>query len=261
MLASPDTRVDAIVLAGAENDGKLRRASPCAHEALIEIGGKPMVAYVIAALRESGRVRRIVVVGPDPELGRAIAGLGVEFVPCGQRMVENLRIGIQHLSPGRQVLIVTSDIPLLTAAAVIDFLDRCAARQADIYYPIIERRANESRFPGAHRTYVRLRDGVFTGGNLVLLEPGIVERCQEVIERAVAMRKKPWQLSRLLGPRFIVKFICNRLTLAEIEERVEKILGCRGAAIVTPFPEIGIDVDKPADLALVSRFLNGAPGA
>lgn len=257
MPAEPEMQVDAIVLAGAENDGKLRGASPSAHEALIEIDGRPMVEYVIAALRESGRVRRIVAVGPDPELGRAISGLGVHFVPCGQRMVENIRIGIQHLAPGRQVLIVTSDIPLLTGAALEDFLVRCEARRADIYYPVIRREVNEAKFPGVRRTYVRLRDGVFTGGNLVLLEPAIVERCHQVIERAVAMRKKPWQLSRLLGPKFIVKFICNQLTLSEIEERVEKILGFLGVAVVTPFPEIGIDVDKPSDLDLVRRFLNG----
>ena len=41
--------------------------------------------------------------------------------------------------------------------------------------------------------------------------------------------------------------------MAEIEERVRLILGFRGVAVVSPYPEVGIDVDKPQDLALVEE--------
>ena len=74
-----------------------------------------------------------------------------------------------------------------------------------------------------------------------------------MIAQAVAMRKNPLKLSRLLGIKFIVKFLFNRLTLAEIEERVRLILGFRGVGVVSPYPEVGIDVDKPQDLALVEE--------
>jgi len=45
------------------------------------------------------------------------------------------------------------------------------------------------------------------------------------------------------------------LSIKEIEERIEKILHFKGAAIVTPYAEIGIDVDKPSDLDLVERYI------
>ena len=36
-----------------------------------------------------------------------------------------------------------------------------------------------------------------------LVSPDIIEKCSEIIERAIAMRKNPLQLSRLLGFKFI----------------------------------------------------------
>ena len=44
-------RIDAVVLAGAKNDGKLQQADPAEYEALIDIHGRVMLDYVLAALR------------------------------------------------------------------------------------------------------------------------------------------------------------------------------------------------------------------
>ena len=107
------------------------------------------------------------------------------------------------------------------------------------------------------RTYVRLREGTFTGGNLALVAPEALRRGRTVIQQAFLMRKKPIKLARLLGFRFILKFVFNRLGLHEIEERAATVLGCTGRAVISPYPEVGIDVDKPSDLELVERVLAG----
>lgn len=247
-------RVDAIVLAGARNDGRLQHSSPALHEALITINGSVMVDYVLAALRGCPAVDRILMVGPDA-LRSHVTTPGVEFAACsGASMIESIRIGVENLASQRKVLLVTSDIPLISTEAISDFLERCQSGHADIYYPVVQKEVSERRFPGARRTYVRLREGVFTGGNLVLLEPDIVHSCHHLIEQAIAMRKQPLQLARLLGGRFFLKLLVNRLSVHEIEARVERILGFRGVAVITPYPEVGIDVDKPSDLELVERF-------
>ncbi|NLM69130.1 MAG: hypothetical protein GX177_03905, partial [Firmicutes bacterium] len=49
-------QVDAIVLAGAKNDGKLQEVSSCQYEALIKINDKPMLCYVINALKSSAYI-------------------------------------------------------------------------------------------------------------------------------------------------------------------------------------------------------------
>lgn len=251
-------KVEAVVLAGARNDGKLKGVSECEFEALIKVGDRPMVEYVIDALQGAGSVERMVVVGPR-ELAAACEGVdGIDWVEFGSSMVENIQIGIERLDAKGHVLIVTSDIPLITAEAIDDFIRRCGQTTADIYYPIVRRETNERAFPGVRRTYVRLKDGVFTGGNLALLEPEIVPACRDVIEQAVSMRKKPLKLSRMLGFRFILKLMFNRLSLAEIEERVHRVLGFRGIGVESPYPEVGIDIDKPEDLELIERVLSRA---
>ncbi|HBG01879.1 MAG TPA: hypothetical protein DDW87_09955, partial [Firmicutes bacterium] len=57
-------KVDAVILAGAPNDGQLKEVSSEKWEATIPIYGKPMVNYVIEALKNSSRIAKIVVVAP-----------------------------------------------------------------------------------------------------------------------------------------------------------------------------------------------------
>lgn len=246
-------KVEAIVLAGAANDGKLSGVSDAAYEALIPVAGRPMVHYVLDALRACESVERIILVGPREVLSKLDGLDGVEVVAAGESIVENLRRGIESMQTQGFALVVTSDIPMLHPEAVEDFLRRCRARAADIYYPIVAKESNEAKYPGVVRTYVRLKEGTFTGGNLALVKPEVVRACEPMIAQAVAMRKNPLKLSRLLGFKFIVKLLLRRLTLAEIEERVYKILGFRGAGVISPYPEVGIDIDKPQDLELVER--------
>lgn len=247
--------MDAVILAGAKNDGALRSVSNSPYEADIPLAGRPLLDYAVQPLTGVRGVERIVVVGPGEILSADLRDKVWRIVPCGASMVENLRLGLAALATKEKVLLLTADLPLLTAEAIEDFLERCRAREADVYYPIVERGPIEQRFPGVRRTYATLREGTFTGGNIVLLAPDAVTKHFATIERAVALRKSPLQLARLLGLVFLGKLLIGRLSIGEVEQRIEKKLGLRGAAVVTPYAEIGIDVDKPSDLALVQQVL------
>jgi GTP:adenosylcobinamide-phosphate guanylyltransferase len=247
-------RIDAVVLAGAKNDGKLQQADPAEYEALIDIHGRVMLDYVLAALRGCEEIDRIVVVGPDC-LAAHVRTPDIEYVRYGETMFDNLRLGIDSLQSDAKVLIVTSDIPLIAPEAIQDFIRRCDAVEADVYYPITTKEVNERKYPGVHRTYVTLQEGIFTGGNLVLLSPEFVEHKQHLIIKAIMMRKKPWQLARLLGFKSFVHMMTNKLSIKEIEARVERNMGFKGVGIVSPYPEVGIDVDKPSDLELALAVL------
>lgn len=248
--------IDAIVLAGAANNGRLQSVSEATSEAMISICGRPMVWHVIRALLESEHVGNVVVVGPQ-ELRELkfdeAAERRVEYLPQGESMIENLLKGVERLADRERVLVVTSDVPLLTSEAVDDFITRCKNVEADIYYPVIRKEVNEAAYPGVQRTYVTLKEGTFTGGNLALVAPGALTRGRRLIEQAYLMRKQPVKLTRLLGFRFLIKLAFRRLSVAEIEQRVADILNCRGVAVESPYPEIGVDVDKPSDLELVER--------
>lgn len=169
--------------------------------------------------------------------------------------MENIEAGLKRLSGEKRVLLATSDIPLLTSRSVDNFLDLCGDMSGDLYYPIIEKNVVEKIFPSTRRTYVRLKEGVFTGGNLFLINPAVYKRCLENGRKIISLRKSPVGLCKIFGFTFLVKFLLHSLTLADAEKKVSKLLGIRGVAVKSEFPEIGVDVDKPGDLELVLKVI------
>ncbi|HCW51581.1 MAG TPA: hypothetical protein DGR79_05895 [Clostridiales bacterium] len=252
--------IDAVVLAGAPNDGVLREVSDEPWEALIKVAGKPLVRYPVEALRGAASVGRIVVVGPKPELEEALAGLGVEVVPHGEDILETALIGSRHLAAGPEsapglVLFATADTPLITSEIVDGLVRRCLELGGEVFYPIIERSVMEERFPDTRRTYATLRDGTFTGGNLFLADPTAVEREQATARALIKARKNPVRMAQILGLSFILRLVFGLLDVAGLEAHVGRTFGLEARAVIVPWPEIGIDVDKPKDLELVAVLL------
>lgn len=242
---------DAIILAGGENSKHLSKFSPQPYEAMIEIAGKPMVSFVAQALSASQHVDKIFVVGPVKELSRCEFPENTIMVESGPTIIETIKLGMEALGHQRKVLVVTADIPLLTAEAINDFLVQCDKVEADLYYPIVKREVNNKCYPGNKRTYVRLKEGTYTGGNIFLVNPAIVPQCMVVAERIIDNRKNPFKLACILGWKFVVQFILGTLSLEGVERRVSELLGITGAVVNSQYPELGIDVDKPSDLELV----------
>ena len=60
----------------------------------------------------------------------------------------------------------------------------------------------------------------------------------------------------MLGWKYLCSLLAGNLTIKQIEERVANILKINAVGIISPFPEVGIDVDKPSDLQLVTEVLS-----
>lgn len=235
-------QVDTIILAGDE-EGR----------ALTPIGSRPMLNWVLEALLSCSNIRHLAVVGSS-ELA-AILPAGITLVPSGRTAVESALNGAAVFPESEWLLLVTGDIPLLRPEIVRDFLARCQERPADFYYPIVSRESNELVYPQVKRTYVRLREGTFTGGNMVLIKAAALINCASRGQELVRLRKSPLALSRLIGLRFICNFLLHRLEIGEVEKHFSRLLGAQGVGIISPYPEIGIDVDKESDLELVRQAL------
>lgn len=243
------TRVDSVILAGGGSKGLTTELDD---KALIEVAGKPMVSHSIEALRACPSVERVVVVTGGLPVGKWSDGADAVIEADGSIVHKVLR-AIQHLGRERPLLVTSSDIPLVGREAIEDLLERCREKEADFYYPIISRADAERAFPGAKRTYARVREGTFTGGNMALIDPAVVERNIELCERLYALRKSPVKLLWVLGPIFVVKFFLRLLDIAQLEARVSELIGGRATAVMTPYASIGFDVDKDSDLEAVSR--------
>lgn len=248
--------VNVILLAGAANTGPLKDVSPVPNEALIDIGGKPMVQYVIDGLRQSKEVNRIVVVAPPGELEPHLKGGDLEYVPSTGFIVDNIAAAAHVLPTTDQILIATCDIPLITGEMIDGFVSLCRTQPADLYYPIVEKSVGEAKYPIVKRTYVNLQEGTFTGGNLFLVDPQVIDRTLPKVRRFLDYRKNPLKLAGLLGYSFLFRYLLlKNLRLHELEQKVSDMWGLNGAVIICPWPEIGIDVDKPSDLQLARAVL------
>ena len=251
---------DAIILAGGESSSELKKIAPYDNEALIIIGNYPMIYYVYQALRASSHINQIVVSGPVEAL-RAILPRDERllFVEGGKNAIESFSHAVKALEAkdiSAKVLILPTDIPFISVQAIEDFLERCETSNNDFYYPVTRKEVNEAKFPGVQRTYVRLQEGTVTGGNLFLLRSELIEQCLEMGLKLVERRKNPLAMARLFGFGLVWKYITRRLSIEMAEKRFYQVLGIKGKGIISPYAEIGVDVDKPSDLNLAQERLN-----
>lgn len=247
--------IDAIVLAGGKCPGPLRECSGEDNEALIKIGSKPMVNYVAEALNDSKYVNHIAIVGPE-KIKEQLPEGNITVVSPEETPLENLTKGLKYVDSSKMVLIATCDIPLLTPEGVDNFIQSSAGEGVDFFYPIVPMDSVYRLFPDIRRTSVKLAEGIFTGGNLFLINPMAVGGCTKKVEKFVALRKSPIKLCRLLGLTFVFKFLLKRLSVPELEEKVSELLGIKCRAVITLYPEVGVDIDKPSDYSIVSAYLN-----
>ncbi|MDK2897645.1 MAG: hypothetical protein PWP04_1765 [Candidatus Atribacteria bacterium] len=247
--------ISAIVLAGSSGEGEIEKKFGVSNRSLLAIGGKYMIEYVIDSLKAISAVDEIIVVGPVKDLKARIGNLVSKVVPAGEDPFESTLKGLEQVSSDRdKVLIVTSDLPLLKGDMIEDFLLRCSKKEADFYYSIVRKEIYQKKFGEKKRTFVCLQEGCFTGGNLILLDPKVVQSKKELISRVVRSRKNPLNIARILGVGIIMKYLFKRLTIEEVEKRVENLLKMKAVAVITPYAEIGFDVDKEEHVKMVENI-------
>jgi len=245
--------INAIVLAGDSKSGAVEEGVE--NKSLIMIHRKPMVEYVIDALREAKTIGSISVVGPIDLLQPLLDKKVDYYFEAKDSIFKNVKIGMTPFLNDSRILIVTSDIPMVSGEAIDDFVRKSLATRADLCYPIVSKEKNDKKYPGIKRTYVKLKGGTFTGGNAFFVNPAIVDRCEKFAEKLIEYRKKPWKMGRLLGLKFLLLFFVGFLTISKVENRFSQILNIQARAIISDYPEIGNDVDKPSDIDMVRRMI------
>lgn len=246
--------MNALLLAGKQVEGPLKDISY--YKATIKINGREMIMYVIDVLKKLDFIEKIAVVGDERELSFLKDSVDI-IINQGDSLSQNILKGAQVFPEESKLLVLTCDIPMITEEAIRDFAQRAEKLEADFCYPIVKREDNDAKYPGVHRTYVRIKDGTFTGGNIVLVKAGIVKEVINKAEDFLTYRKKPWMLAKIFGLLFVIKFVLGVLTIREVEDKASALFGIKARAVISPYPEIGTDVDKVSDLELAKKVLAG----
>ena len=251
--------LSAVVLAGGRNSPEMAAETETENRALTPFGTRTMLDYVVSALGETPSVGKIYVVGDVPGSDRYVQVDGKET------LLENLLAGLDAAGAQERVLISTSDIPFVTPGALEDFTARAAATGADLCCSYVPLAACTQRYPEMKRTTIKLAEGRFTLGNVMLVNPDFLRSRQKAISDAYAARKSPFKVAGLLGFGLLVRLLGAQLvsprllTIHALEAAVSRVLGGgRAVGICSAYPEIGTDIDKSEDLIAARRILSAS---
>lgn len=257
-------RFHALVLAGSRGGkgDELAAAQGERHRALIPVHGVPMLVRVIRTLRASPSVAGISISIDDPaaldavpELRALVAAGGLALSASESSPSRSVLAALDARPAGERVLVTTADHALLTPAMVEHFTRAAAAPGADLFVALVTATLLRAQHPESTRTYLPMRDDLYSGANLFAFVTPDARRAAEFWVRAEALRKQPWRLALAFGPRALWLFWRRRLTLDEALERISSVIGARVRAVRMPFAEAAIDVDRASDLELATRIL------
>jgi GTP:adenosylcobinamide-phosphate guanylyltransferase len=252
--------MDAIITAGGipVQGEPLFERSGGKPKALMNFAGKPMIQWVLDALSGSQYVRQIIIVGLPP-FTELHCGHPLTIIDTQGSILGNLQAGVRELQRqgeiSQKVLAVSSDIPAISADMVNWVITKVQQTDHDLYYNVITRETMEATFPASKRTYIKLSDVEICGGDINAFDYQMVFQKQKLFEEIIATRKNPLKQASILGFDTLFLILIKKMTLLQAEINISKKIESRGHAILCPFAEIGMDIDKPHQMdQLLSYF-------
>jgi len=227
-------------------------------KAMVDVAGKPMIQWVLDALDESKTIDTIVLVGLTEKSGLTCKK-PLHYLPNQGKMLDNMRAGVEKAfeldKKVKHVLIVSSDIPAITGEMVDWVVETALETDDDVYYNIVTREVMEKRFPGSKRTYTHLKDMDVCGGDMNVARAKLITGETGLWEKITNARKSPLKQAALIGYDTLFLLLFRKLTLEKAAANIMKRLGITGRAIVCPYAEVGMDVDKPHQLEILREDL------
>ncbi len=251
----------ALVLAASRGaDDPVARSENISHKALVDVAGVPMLSRVLSALSDSRSVGTVAIGIEEGSVLEAIGKPDYVIAPIGNSPGASVLSGAAAFENPFPLLVTTGDHPLLTAEMVDQFCADALASGADVAAGLAPEHLISVAHPGVQRTYLRFRDGGYSGCNLfAMLTPDGLKAAAfwGQIERD---RKRPWRLVKAFGLVPLILFGLRLMTLDGAFRRAGKRMGVTAAAVQMPWAEAAIDVDKPADLTLVREIIKRRSG-
>jgi GTP:adenosylcobinamide-phosphate guanylyltransferase len=252
--------MDAIVTAGGipQPEDPLYTFSNGNAKALIEIAGRPMVQWVLDALSDAKNVDNVILIGLSPRSG-VTCKKPMHFLSNQGRMLANIVAGVNKAielnKKNKYVLVVSSDIPAIKPEMVDWLIETCMETKDDLYYGVCPKDVMESRFPGSKRTFTHLKDMDVCGADMNVTHVRMATEHLDMWEQLIGTRKSPLRSASIIGFGTLFKLATRQLALDEAVSRVSQRIGIKGRAIVWPYAEPCMDVDKPPQLELLRADL------
>lgn len=232
---------NAVVLAGDRNPkDPVARAGLAPFKAMAPVGDRRLIDFPLTALgavMDEGRIGRIIVAAA-PDMPNPAPGPW-DVIEAGETIADTLARA--YATVGAPLLIATCDAAMLTPGILTDFLDG-AEGGADLSAAITPLATAEVTPEAAPRKGFVLEGTSYVGANLFAVATTTPESAFKALARAGRRR---------LAGEMLVSQLSWRLrppTMAEVEAKAAKLLGCSSALITLQQPEAGFEVNTALDL-------------
>ncbi len=240
-------RIPVAILAGRppERDALLQHAD-IDNKVLIQHKGETILEHCIRAAEPFAS--KFVVVGLG---GDAIAyrpDVPIEFLDMEGEQYDKIFAAVQHLVDrgSTRALFMSGDLPLLRSDHIGKFLDQTGP--ADFYYSIIPEEVFERQAPNLEWGYMKIRDGKFASGNLILIDPRKIVDKYDMI-KFLSTNRKSFILGVLrASPLIFIKLILGRVRLHDAERLMTKMFGIESKLVICNNFEVAFDLDLPEHL-------------
>jgi GTP:adenosylcobinamide-phosphate guanylyltransferase len=249
-----------IIILAAQRDGRLdplAAEAGVSHKCLVPIGGRPLLAHVLAALAEVdgiGAVRIAVEPGAEDKLRpiAAASGLKATFVPAADTITDSVYAAAAGADG--PLVITTADNVLLTAAAVRQVADRLAGGD-DTVIALARKEDVLAAHPQGQRRFYRFSDGEYSNCNLYgLSRRGLA--LAETFREGGQFAKNPMRIARAFGffNLFLLRY--GLLALDRAMQRLGRRFGVRVSALVLADGAHAIDVDNARTYKIAAELLD-----
>jgi GTP:adenosylcobinamide-phosphate guanylyltransferase len=260
-MTEPASPITAILLAGSRPGADpLAVAAGVAVKPLVPVAGQPMINYPARALLTHPAIGRVVVLTQTPELFAADPATAwlhehprVRFEKSGGGIASSLTAFLDRGEFPFPLLMTTADHVLLDGA-MLDQMVRQAVG-ADIAVAMVERATLLARYPGSRRTWLKFRDGWWSGANIFWIGSARARPVIALWQEVEQDRKKGWKILSAFGPLALLGALLRISTLRGGIARVGRRFGLSARLVAMNQAEACIDADKPDDVVLIERIL------
>ena len=263
MIASAPASVTAILLAGARPiPDPLAIAAGVPVKPLAPVAGEPMINRPARALLDHPAIGQVIILtqradafAADPATAWLGAHPRVRFERGGAGIASSLLALMEAGDLPFPLLLTTADHVLLDSAMLDQFI--AEATGADIAVAMVERATLLARYPQSRRTWLKFRDGGWSGANIFWFgsdKAGPVIALWQEVEQD---RKKGWKILSAFGPLALLGALLRISTLRGGMARVGRRFGLVARLVAMAQPEACIDADKQADVDLIEAILAG----
>jgi hypothetical protein len=255
-----------VILAGERPGGSaLSHAFNISASVMVPVAGKPSLARVMQAVKDSRQANGGIICGPsaavvenNEELKSLLQDPDFVWLEPALGPAASALSALEKLDHFPAFL-TAGDHALLTGEIVDDFCNRALSpdpgQPADLVIGFVPYAPVQAAWPKSKRTVLKFSDGQFCGSNLFAILNPEGRKALAFWRQAEADRKHPWKIARRFGPLALIRYLFRRLTLEDTLQSLSKAAGCRIGHVQVNFARAAVDVDSIEDQQLAEKIL------